>query len=368
MYQLANAWRRLWKLKIVDHGSPQYGVRRRHGPDQWPTDRAVIGLAGRIQVCLINWSGPLKKGSVTNVSQAEVLCQELERRRLPSGGWAYLSGDQASVEATCLAILGLHGAVELDVTAGTGLRSLLEWQNADGSWPAFARDSGGSWTTSLALITVSMTGGSREVVDRAARSLVEARGREAHWLWRWKFKTIDRQTGIDPDKFGWPWIPGTTSWVIPTAFAIIALKQFSSCDRSDIASRRIRTGIEMLVDRACIGGGWNAGNRAAYGMALAPHAEATAVALMALQDEPRTLFIEKSLDWLRHQGPILHAVSSLAWTILSLFLFGVPVDDLKSRLAVLVGHPSNVRNNATLAIAALGLRCGETTHPFALTR
>ena len=213
-----------------------------------------------------------------------------------------------------------------------------------------------------------MTGGPRKVVHRAAQSLLEARGREAHWLWSWKFKTIDRQTGIDPDKFGWPWIRGTISWVIPTAFAVIALKQFSACTRSDVADRRIRTGVEMLVDRACVGGGWNTGIRAAYGTLVTPHVEATAVALMALQDEPRTRLIEESLAWLRHQASILHVVSSLAWSILSLFLFGISVDDLKSRLVVQLNDPSRIRNNATLAVAALGLQCGETIHPFALIR
>jgi hypothetical protein len=305
---------------------------------------------------------------MSTVSRADLHCNELGRRRLSSGGWAYLNGAQPSVEATCLVILALLGAGEGAAATGASLRSLLEWQNADGSWPAFAGDSDGSWTTPLALITVSMTGGSRKVVDRAARSLVQDRGREAHWLWRWKFRTIDRQARIDPDKFGWPWIRGTTSWVIPTAFAIIALKQFSACNRSDIADRRISTGIEMLVDRACVGGGWNAGNRVACGMPLAPHVEATAVALMALQDGPRTRLIVEGLAWLRHQALILRGVSSLAWSILSLCLFGLPVDDLKSRLLVQVDGPSRIRNNATLALAALGLQCGETIHPFGLIR
>lgn len=305
---------------------------------------------------------------MSTVSHAEAFCQELKRRRLPNGGWAYLSNAQTSVEATCLAILALRGAAELEAPTGASLRSLLEWQNADGGWPTVVGDMESSWTTSLALVTVSVSGGPRKAIDRAAESLVEARGREAHWLWRWKFKTIDRQARIDPDKFGWPWIAGTTSWVTPTAFALIALKQFNSCNRSDIADRRIRTGIEMLIDRACVGGGWNAGNKLAYGMPLAPHVEATAVALMALQDEPRTLLIEESLAWLRRQAPILHAVSSLAWSILSLFLFGKAIDDLKSRLAVQVDDPSRVRNNATLAVATLALQCGEAIHPFALIR
>ena len=328
----------------------------------------MVALATRIQCCLINWIGRSKKGNVIGISRAAVLCQELERRRLPNGGWADLSGAQPSVEATCLAILGLLGVVEVDTNAGAGLSSLLAWQTADGSWPSFVGDSEWSWTTSLALITVSVMGGSKRAVDRAARSLVEVRGQEAHWLWRWKFKTTDRQSGIDPDKFGWPWTPGAASWVIPTAFAVVALKQFTACTPTDIVDRRIRIGVEMLADRACVGGGWNAGNRVACGMRLAPHVEATAVALMALQGEPKTPLIEQSLEWLRQQAANLHAVSSLAWTILSLFLFGIPVNDLKSSLAAQVDDPSSVRNNATLAVAALGLQCGETIHPFALIR
>jgi CubicO group peptidase (beta-lactamase class C family) len=49
------------------------------------------------------------------------------------------------------------------------------------------------------------------------------RGREGHWFWRWKFKTSDRNVRFNPDKYGWPWISGSASWVIPTAFSVIAI-------------------------------------------------------------------------------------------------------------------------------------------------
>jgi hypothetical protein len=245
---------------------------------------------------------------------------------------------------------------------------LIKWQNRDGSWPSFVGDREGSWTTALGLVAVGISGGPGSATERAARWLVAIRGHEAHWLWRWKFKLADQQASINPDKFGWPWVPGANSWVIPTAFAIIALKQFTACNRSDGASRRIITGVEMLFDRACVGGGWNAGNRLVYGMALTPHVEATAIALMALQDEPRTPFILESVNWLRRQTEDVTAVSSLAWSILSLFLFGLPVRDLQSRLAAQMEDVSRIQDNATLAVAALGLACGETIHPFAVIR
>jgi hypothetical protein len=54
--------------------------------------------------------------------------------------------------------------------------------------------------------------------------LIDARGREANWLWRWKLSMVDNKVQFDPAKFGWSWVSGTTSWVIPTAFALIALQ------------------------------------------------------------------------------------------------------------------------------------------------
>ena len=245
---------------------------------------------------------------------------------------------------------------------------MIKWQNRDGSWPSFVGDTEGSWTTALGLVAVGISGGPGRATERAARWLVAMRGREAHWLWRWKFKLADQQAGINPDKFGWPWVPGANSWVIPTAFAIIALKQFTACNRSETASRRIIRGVEMLFDRACVGGGWNAGNKVVYGMPLQPHVEATAIALMALQDEPRNLLILESLNWLRRQTEDVTAVSSLAWSILSLFLFGLPVRDLQSRLAAQIEDASRIQDNAALAVTALGLACGEAIHPFAVIR
>ncbi len=155
------------------------------------------------------------------------------------------------------------------------IRDLIHWQNQDGSWPALVGDPDGSWATALAVLTLSINNGISPTVERAAHSLIEHHGREAHWLWRGKFKLVDTQAQFDPDKYGWPWLPGASSWVIPTAFALVALKQFVSCTPSEAARQRIRTGVEMLFDRTRVGGGWNAGNRIVYGAPLASHIEPT---------------------------------------------------------------------------------------------
>jgi hypothetical protein len=124
----------------------------------------------------------------------------------------------------------------------------------------------------------------------------------------------------------------------------------------------------MLLDRACAGGGWNSGNSIVYGVPLPAHAEATAIALLALQDEERTSVIRASLGWLKQKSAAIESVESLAWCILCLFVYQEPVDHLKAGLATLVGDGRDIRNNATLATAILALRCGEMIHPFVVLR
>jgi hypothetical protein len=204
--------------------------------------------------------------------------------------------------------------------------------------------------------------------ERAFHWLMKEKGREAHWFWRWKFKTADRNVRFDPDRYGWPWMSGSASWVIPTAFSVIAIKQFTICNRRDASEKRIRLGVEMLLDRVCAGGGWNSGNSIVYGVELLPHVEATAIALLALQDEERTPAIRMSLAWLKQRSTIIDSVESLAWSILSLFVYQEPVDQLKIRLAALIGEGRQIRNTATLATAILALKCGEMIHPFEVLR
>jgi hypothetical protein len=290
----------------------------------------------------------------------------LLQRQLPSGGWSFFSSEQVSMEATCLAGLALGSAS--DGIAVATVRFLKKSQLSDGGWPAFLGDSEGAWTTALALCALTVLNEISNASDKALRWLLEARGKEGHWFWRWKFKTVDRNVRFDPDKYGWPWISGSASWVIPTAFSVIAIKQFTVCNRSAASEKRIHLGVEMLLDRACVGGGWNSGNSVVYGVALRPHVEATAIALLALQDEERTREIQKSVSWLRQNANRIDSVCSLAWCILSLFVYQEPVVALKNRLAAIVGDGRDVRNNATLATAILALKCGEMIHPFQVLR
>ena len=294
------------------------------------------------------------------------LAETLRSRQMKSGGWAYFDPVQESLEATCLAELAL--APERQGKSSAAIPFLLKSQLSHGGWPAFLGDSAGSWTTALALCTLNATGDFAAAREEAFRWVSGERGREGHWFWRWKFKTADRNVRFDPDKYGWPWISGSASWVIPTAFSIIAIKQFTACNRSEAPEKRIRLGVEMLLDRACVDGGWNSGNSVVYGVPLRPHIEATAIALLALQDERRSEVIQRSLAWLDKEAPGVVSVSSLAWCILTLFVYQESVEPLKNRLATIMGDGREVRNNATLATGLLALQCGEMIHPFVVLR
>jgi len=294
------------------------------------------------------------------------LAETLRSRQMKSGGWAYFDSVQESLEATCLAELAL--APERHANSSEAILFLLKSQLSDGGWPAFLGDSEGSWTTALALCTLNSTGDFTAAREKAFRWLYAERGREGHWFWRWKFKTSDRNVRFDPDKYGWPWVTGSASWVIPTAFSIIAIEQFTVCNRSEESEKRIHLGVEMLLDRECVDGGWNSGNSLVYGVPLRPHVEPTAIALLALQDEQRIEMVQKSLSWLRQNAASVDSVSSLAWCILTLFVYQESVEPLKNRLATIMGDGREVRNNATLATALLALKCGEMIHPFVVLR
>src|ERR1044071_233317 len=123
---------------------------------------------------------------------------------------------------------------------------------------------------------------------------------EASWLVSLKFRFLDRHVQFDPQKYGWPWVPETVSWVAPTAMALIALrrakKEFGETDTN--LDMRVHLGTDMLLDRVCPQGGWNAGNGTAYEVPLLPHIETTALALAALRSYYDLPIVRASLDWL----------------------------------------------------------------------
>jgi squalene cyclase len=282
--------------------------------------------------------------------------KQLLSRQLPQGGWSYQARSlQAAMEPTCLSLLALQ-SLESEVSFDKGTKFLLSMQNPNGSWPAFEGDDReGSWTTSLALLALQGMSVYVPAVDKGRRWLLRSKGRESHWLWKWKFRTTDRHVRFDPDKFGWPWMPETNSWVVPTSFSLLALRQHLQPDQESYARFRIDRGIEMLLDRVCPGGGWNAGNGVVYGEPLAPHPDATAIALLALAGETSNPTVQSSLDWLEEVAHTCTAPWSLAWASMALSAHQRVATALLPSL-LQSADPCSIEDVATLAAVALALQ------------
>lgn len=198
--------------------------------------------------------------------------------------------------------------------------ALLRLQMASGAWSAGRPDAGpeNCFHTAWALLALKVAPPSQEVSGAASRAfawLDSITGVEDHWLWKWKFRYFDRQVRFDPTKTGWPWVASTVSWVAPTAMAILAHRAWER------RTPRLTTALHMILDRACPQGGWNAGNSEVFGVALDPHPDFTAMALLALhgQVEAGHPMIEKSLNYLAGRLKDVNSLYSLGWATLALW-------------------------------------------------
>ncbi len=293
------------------------------------------------------------------------LQSEIEQRSLSSGGWPGGNGVRAGIETTCYALMALGD--HQGPARQKAMDLLLSTQNPDGSWPAFEGDDPeGCWATSLAVIALRFMQSPLSPIERALRWLLNNKGREGHWFWNWKFRTVDRGVQFNPDKYGWPWFPGTVSWVIPTAFSLIALKQSFPCCRTERVVNRIQLGTEMLRDRACPEGGWNAGNGIVFGAALNPHLDTTAIALLALTEDYRQPSTLQALNWLRQTCVECSSVYSLAWSAVAILLHQDQVADLCiASLRRALSSNRSISNIETLSLAAIAINAAEgNANPF----
>jgi hypothetical protein len=277
-----------------------------------------------------------------------------------------------AVEPTCLAALALRNDRGADLELA--LHAVENLQNKDGSWPAFnGDDSEGCWTTSLAVISLMAIGRETERLKSAIRWLIDAKGREANWFWRWRFQAMDKSVQFDPTKYGWSWVLGTTSWVIPTAFCVIALRQVNNrgFNESTGMVERIETGVGMLLDRMCPGGGWNAGNGVAFGVPYSAYVDATAIALLALAGHEKEPGVQTSLAWLVNRLPGCPSPYSLAWGILALAEYrnvrpevNKMLGRTRNELAASLESATGVDDLSTIAVCSLALDAAEGDNVF----
>lgn len=205
------------------------------------------------------------------------------------GGWGYVPGRQSWVEPTAYAMLALHSKPGAAEAVDRAWRLLRSWQLPNGAWPPAAKVDQAHWSTALCLTIHCVRKAHDGPFLKAVDWLVETSGAESTWRNRLLHYLRPNSFGHDPSVVGWPWLPGTGSWVEPTAHALIALRLSApplrelGGRRFSRLRRRIRMGERMLIGRRAVDGGWNYGNRLVLGVELPSYPETTGLALLGIQ-------------------------------------------------------------------------------------
>lgn len=251
----------------------------------------------------------------------------LKKAQNPDGGWSYFSGKQSWLEPTLYAALALHGEPEAD----RAWALVSAWQNPDGGWRPCASVDLSHAGTALCVTAAVARGQFGEPFQRGVKWLLGESGVESEFYKR-AILRVGKALGMVEDQRdlslkGWPWKPGTASWVEPTAHALVALKQAAAKVPSDGLHERVRLGEGLLMDVQCTDGGWNYGNRTARGEDLRSYPETTALALIGLQGRGD---LGRSFDLAKKVLGETASPLARAWLTIAMRVNGVAVDELSS--------------------------------------
>lgn len=174
------------------------------------------------------------------------------------------------------AALTLHGEPASD----RAWALVKSWQREDGAWRPSADVQIASWGTALCVTLAIARADGGDAARKGVAWLLDSAGVESNFKNRTeaKLKLFNPERNLDLK--AWPWKPGTSAWVEPTAHTLVALKRFPQS--KDIRDR-VQMGEAQLLDVRCQDGGWNYGSRAALGVNLPSYPETTALALLGLQ-------------------------------------------------------------------------------------
>lgn len=206
----------------------------------------------------------------------------LEAAQNPDGGWGYFAGKQSWLEPTAYALLALGNEPRARRAFDRGWRLVRSWETDGGGWRGCALSEEPHWATSLVVTLQCNMGISDESFGRGVRWLVSSAGAETRVLSRLAHCLRPSTVEFDPALGGWPWEAGASSWIEPTAHALMALSRAARQVEHGGVKDRIDVGKRMLLERRCRDGGWNYGNRRVLGSDLPSYPDTTALALMAL--------------------------------------------------------------------------------------
>ena len=273
-----------------------------------------------------------------------VLREFLLRVRNADGGWGYQPGKSSRLEPTCWATLALGSTLAPN--------ALDQWPSVDGlllerrgGTPNYAFQ--GLALIVLRALHLEHAAGNRTLL--AALQRVKGDALPA--------STINRQ---DNSLQAWSWIDGTFSWVEPTAWCLLALKQWSAVPGAVGDRDRIVVAERMLVDRCCAEGGWNYGNANMLGQELKPFVPTTALTLLSLQDRQSLPAVGRSVAFLEREGTSERSGTALALALMALRAYGRATPAVRDALVAQLPTTLNLGKVAAAAMSLYALSEADT--------
>lgn len=264
--------------------------------------------------------------------------------RNTDGGWGYYRGKKSRLEPTCWSVLALTAAGHNGSSAGAAVAA---WPTRDGL--LLERASGDPNYAFHGLALLALYASALEHRD-GNRALLEAMQRVKGLAL--KPSPMNRQ---DNSIQGWSWIDDTFSWVEPTAWCLLALKNCAPQSRPRIDRIRIRDAERLLVDRGCHGGGWNYGNSNMLGKELAAYVPTTAIALLALRDRASEPAVTEGLAFLERHSTFERSGMALALAARALRAYGRDASAVRSALVEQLPVTTALGNHAAVAAALYAL-------------
>jgi hypothetical protein len=164
----------------------------------------------------------------------------------------------------------------------------------------------------------------------------------------------------------WSWTAGTFSWVEPTAWCLLSLKKCARIPGVRVNSSRLDQAERLLIDRSCVGGGWNYGNAVVLEQELKPYVPTTAVALLAMQDRQAHPAVGRSLNYLEQHATSERSGTALALASLALLVCGRWSGRVQAALVEQLPITMDLGNHAAIALAYSALAPEHTHAAFSL--
>jgi hypothetical protein len=280
--------------------------------------------------------------------------------RNPDGAWGYYTGKSSRLEPTCWSLLALGADGDSQALRDTVSAWFAQTQRPSGAlieqpeWPANIAFNALASFTLLRRPDLASDPMRRQLLAFVLNSKGAAAPQTPN----------QRQ---DNSLQGWSWIDATFSWVEPTCWGLLALKQARATEfASVLAPPRINEGERLLIDRGCEPGGWNYGNAMVLGQDLRPYVPTTALGLLAMQDRRGEDVVARALAALEALWPTEVSASALALSLLALDVFDRPLEPLVARLIEHADQALAFGNHHGIASALFALTALGGPHAFRL--